>query len=452
MTVMKNESTLTFEETETRVMPWLDVPDPEFRHFVVTVFQQCVLGKVFPAEAPLNHPWMSPGGIYRGQWIWDTMFTADLLALLPDTRDTLRGIFRNYWEFQSRWNTSKPAYAHNMIACMMEPGKDVWATYPAFSQIPILAWGVERVFLRNGDLELVKEALEPVERFHRWYWRERDVTDLGLVGVGAYSGEVQHGRYETFDFECNLDDLEFLPHPHRPTAVNGLWYGSLCVPGITAYLILSENALARLADVAGDSALAARARARAARGVDAMRRHMWDEEAGTFLAVHRETLAKVRVPTIGSWIPLHAGVPTAAQAQRMTAVLSSPEWATPLPVPTVGRHDPHWNDGKFNNPGGNFWRGDVWPATNYQVADGLARYGFKELAATIASKTIRNAMRQGLNEHYNCDTGAPLGVPFLGMAATVLTMALDGLTKEFRVNVKSSSTSRIGSTYRGSNI
>ncbi len=45
-------------------------------------------------------------------------------------------------------------------------------------------------------------------------------------------------------------------------------------------------------------------------------------------------------------------------------------------------------------------------------------------------------MVQGLNEHYDFDTGAPLGVPFLGMTATVLTMALDGLTTAFKVNAK----------------
>ena len=432
---MLNESTLSFEEAEARVTPCLDIPDPAFRRLVVTVFQQCVLGKVFPPEAPLAHPWISPGGFYRGQWIWDTMFVADLLALLPDTRDTLRGVFRNYWDFQERWNATQPTYAHDMVACMIHPGRQDWTTYPAYSQIPILAWGLERVFRRNGDLELVREALDPLERFHNWYWRERDVTDLGLVGVGAYSGDAQHARYETFDYECNLDDLEMLPHPRRSAGETGPWYGNLCLPGMTAYLVLAENSLARLADAAGDPALASRARARADRSAEAMRQHMWDEEAGTFLAVHHETLAKVRVPTIGSWIPLHAGIPTAAQAQRMAAVLATPEWLTPLPVPTVGRSDPHWNDGKLNNPGGNFWRGDVWPATNYQIADGLARAGYQELAGEIATRTIRNAMRQGLSEHYDCDTGAALGVTFLGMAATVFTMSLDGLAPEFQVKV-----------------
>jgi len=36
------------------------------------------------------------------------MFEADLLALLPDKNELIRGIFQNYWDFQDRWNESAP--------------------------------------------------------------------------------------------------------------------------------------------------------------------------------------------------------------------------------------------------------------------------------------------------------------------------------------------------------
>jgi len=45
---------------------------------------------------------------------------------------------------------------------------------------------------------------------------------------------------------------------------------------------------------------------------------------------------------------------------------------TPLPVPTCDRKDNRWaSDG--------FWRGDVWPATSYQVAVGFAHYGYHRI-------------------------------------------------------------------------
>ena len=403
--------------------------NPDVMDLLETVYDKCVLGKVFPPEAPLEHNWIAPGGQFHGQWLWDTMFVVDLLSILPGKEQVIRDVFQNYWDFQPRWNAKVPDYAHDMIPCMIEPGKTDWDTFPAYSQIPILAWGVERVFQRNGDKQLLRQSLEPLERFHEWYWRERDVTDIGLVAVGAYSGDIQHARYETFDYECNLDDLKLTPHPTRKGEKEGAWYGDICAAGNTAYLVMGEKSLAALAEIVGNTAMAERRRVRIDKAIQAMQAHMWDEEAGTFLSVNRDTLEKVPVATIGSWIPLTAGVPTPAMAKRMAEVLAGPNWQTPLPVPTVDR-----SDKRFKSDG--FWRGNVWPATNYQIASGLAGYGHKDLAATISDKTVANAIENGISEAYDAVSGKPLGVEFLGMTCTTITMMLDGLCREYTLKLK----------------
>jgi glycogen debranching enzyme len=384
------------------------------------VFAKCILEKIQPPVEPLKHTRVVPGGpYYKGQWIWDTMFVVDLLSLLPGTRQVIRDIFQNYWDFQDRWNRERSAHAQDMVTVAIKTAPQ---EVRQFSQIPILAWGVERVFRRNGDRELVDSCLGRLERFHEWYWRERDVTGTGLVAVGSYSGKIQHARWETFDYECNMDDLKLTPHPTRKGPDEGAWYGDLCVTGNTAYLVLGERSLARLAEAAGDGAMAARRQARIDKAVRAMREIMWDEEAGTFLTVRRDTMEKVRVATIGSWIPLTAGVPTPEMARRMADVLRSPAWQTPLPVPTVDRTDTRWKSDAF-------WRGDVWPSTNYQIASGLAAYGHADLAADIADKTVANAIRNGISEHYDAVSGKPLGVPDYCMSCTLVTMMLDGLSQ-----------------------
>jgi putative isomerase len=195
------------------------------------------------------------------------------------------------------------------------------------------------VYQRTGDKELLEQCLRPIERFHEWYWRERDVTNVGLVAIGAYSGVTQHARYETFDYECNMDGLKMTPHPTRRGDKEGAWYGDICTTGNTAYLIIGEKSLLRLAEIMGDKEMAARRKVRIDKSVEAMRKHMWDEDAGTFLSVKRDTLEKIPVGTIGSWIPLTAGVPTEAMAKRMAETLQTPGWSTPLPVPTVDGRD-----------------------------------------------------------------------------------------------------------------
>jgi putative isomerase len=424
-------------------------PDPAVLKLAGDVYQQCILGKVFPPKGVLTHRWIGPGGGYNGQWIWDTMFVVDLLSILSGREELIREVFRNYWDFQARWNREMPEYARDMVACMINPDDENWVKFPAYSQIPILAWGVERVYQRNGDKELLRQCLGPIERFHEWYWRERDVTDIGLVTVGAYrGGAVQDARWETFDYECNLDELKLTRHPARKGEKEGEWYGDICVPGNSAYLILGERCLMRLAEVMGDHGMAARRKSRIDKAVEAMRKHMWDEAAGLFLSVNRDTLEKIPVGTIGSWIPLTAGVPTEAMAKRMAETLRTPGWNTPLPVPTVDRNDRRWtSDGRWRDDPtarsnrldpklAQMWRGDVWPATNYQIASGLAAYGYKDLAAEIADRTVANAIQNGISEHYDSVSGKALGVPYLGMTCSIITMMLDGLCRKHQLHLK----------------
>jgi putative isomerase len=401
------------------------------------VMHKCVLDKIMPPTPPLKNTWIVPGGpYYKGQWIWDTMFVVDLLSILPDTQRLIRDIFQNYWDFQDRWNTDAPEYARDMItvAIKTEP-----QAVRHFSQIPILAWGVERVYQRNGDRKLLQQCLPRLERFHDWYWRERDLHDNGLITVGAYSGKLQHAKWETFDYECNMDGMRMTVHPKRQGPEEGAWYADICVPGNTAYLILGERSLARLAEITGDDQMVARCKRRIAKGVKGMRDHMWDDQAGTFLSVRRDSLEKIPVATIGSWIPLVAGIPTDAMARRMARVLASPAWMTPLPVPTVDRTDKRWKSDAF-------WRGDVWPPTNYQIASGLAAYGHADLAADIADKTIANAIKNGISEHYDSMSGSPLGVRDYCMSCTLVTMMLDGLTRKHELKLRDA---RVGCVQAG---
>ena len=411
-----------------------EASSPEILALAQRVMAKCVLEKIMPPTPPLEHTWVVPGGpYYLGQWIWDTMFVVDLLSILPDQKKVIRDIFQNYWDFQDRWNKTAPECARDMITVAIKTAPQ---EVRQFSQIAILAWGVERVYQRNGDRELLTQSLGRLERFHDWYWRERDLHDNGLITLGAYTGKLQHAKWETFDYECNMDGMRMTVHPTRKGPTEGAWYADVCVPGNTAYLIMGERSLARLAEIAGDKEMAARRMLRVEKGVKGMRDHMWDEAAGTFLSVNRDTLEKIPVATIGSWIPLTAGVPTAAMAKRMAAVLASPAWMTPLPVPTVDRTDKRWKSDAF-------WSGDVWPPTNYQIASGLAAYGHQGLAADIADKTLANAIKNGISEHYDSISGKSLGVPDYCMSSTLVTLMLDGLAQKHTLKLRDQTATEI---------
>ncbi len=217
------------------------------------------------------------------------------------------------------------------------------------------------------------------------------------------------------------------PHPVRSAGPqNGAWYGNILIPANTSYLLLSELSLVWIANILGEHSIAKRRRARYARGVQSMRTHMWSQSQGCFLAVQRDTLRQIQSPTVGGFVPLMARVPTAAQATAMASALAKPEWATSLPVPTVSSKNPGYISSEF-------WRGDVWPAPNYQIASGLAAYGMRSEAARIAELTVSNALNVGISERYDSGSGAALGVKGLGMSATIITMMLDGLTSRYQL-------------------
>jgi hypothetical protein len=62
------------------------------------------------------------------------------------------------------------------------------------------------------------------------------------------------------------------------------------------------------------------------------------------------------------------------------------------------------------------------------VASGFAKNGWHNIALDIADHTVANALKNGVSEHYDSMTGKPLGVPYLGMSCTILTLMLDGLS------------------------
>ena len=180
----------------------------------------------------------------------------------------------------------------------------------------------------------------------------------------------------------------------------------------------------------GDTAMAKRRSRRIEKSVEAMRKHMWDEQSGTFLAVKRDTLEKVRVATIGSWMPLLADVPTEAMVKRM---------AEDDHDARTGRHRcrcPRWT---------------ARTSAGTQTATGAAMSGPRPITRwrrllratatptsppTIADKTVANALKNGISEHYNSVTGKPLGVPYIGMCCTIVTMMLDRLCRQFQLRVR----------------
>jgi len=85
--------------------------------------------------------------------------------------------------------------------------------------------------------------------------------------------------------------------------------------------------------------------------------------------------------------PLISGAPNKQRAERMLKVLQNPEkfWGDWI-IPTITRDDPAY-------PDEHYWRGKIWPPSNYLVYQGLKQYADEELRAEFARKSIKLFMR-----------------------------------------------------------
>ena len=425
---------------------------PKLKEIFYEAVTKCILSNVSGPEGVIKRMWISPGGYYTGHWIWDTMFVVDLLSFVPGHEELIRDAFRVYWDFQDDWNAKTPEYAHWMI-----PNKvGVEGATPYSQSECVIAWTMERIYNRTGDKIIIEEGLERLEKYHDWYWRERDIEGIGLIGVGTYASLVpeshyskndetliQSAHFETFDYQPALDNLKLTPHPERRE--QEALYGTVYLPDATAFLIQAEESLFRLASEVDRDDIAERRRSRINKGIEAMRQYMWDFDAGMFLPVLRGSLEKMAIPGICGFIPLFAGVPTQAQADRMAKELKQPDWNTFLPVPTVARYCHYFNDGRYGQDKNvsMMWRGDVWNQLNLLLCHGLIRYGYSDIADKICDRTVGNVIVNGFNECYDPDTGKGLRVPNLGMSCTAVTMLLDGFGSEYKLEPYKSNLSNV---------
>jgi len=420
------------------VSPWrerfarqIQTEDPQLNALIESLYDRCVWGALREPRPPaLPNRWITGGGGYVGQWLWDAMFVATAFAPLDDD-PTIRGMFENYW-YTIDHNPEAPqgSFRYGMVPNYLGP----WPPL-GYSQIPILGWGCRMVYRQTNDRALVERCRPYLDLFDQWYSSERDVDGDGLIEFGAYksvgnAGMLQTARYETFDFHPPMDDMKLTPHPKRPDS--GPWYGNVEGVEQTCFLLMSEEAIAELAEEFGKQDVAEKYRGIVARRIKAVQEKMWDPKTQFFHSLDRDSHAKIPVRTIQGFLTLACGAATREQAAALVKQLQDPKqwWAT-YPVPTVALDDPKFGANAM-------WRGDMWPATTYLVACGLHRYGYHDVARQLAERMRRLIAEHGINERYNALTGQAIGDPGVAMTCSALPLLVQsvyGVQDDFRTIV-----------------
>ena len=361
------------------------------------------------------------------------MFVLNAWAPLDDNL-VVHDVFRNYWNvIDNNPEAPKGSYRYGMVPCVTNPD----LPQEGYSQIPVLAWGCLMIYNQTNDQALLDLCLPYLDKFLTWYATERDVDNDGLIEYGAYkkcsiADIVQTARFETFDFHATLDSLQLTEHPTRGTG--GAWYGNIEGVDQTCFLAMSERAMVEMCKRTGRIEMMKKYERNLARRTEAIRAKMWDPETKFFYSLNRDTDKKIRVRTLQGFLTLTSGLASVEQAGELVRHLKDPAlfWSK-YPVTTSAMDEPTFK------PDG-FWRGDMWPPTNYLIALGLNRYGYYDVAREITDKMFELVKKYDGHsyERYNGVEGLRLGVKDYCWGVTIWSMAVNniyGVQEDYRTVV-----------------
>jgi glucosylglycerate hydrolase len=415
--------------------------------------------------------------LYPHQWSWDSAFIAIGLARL-DTRRAARELLTL---FEHQWKNGKvPHIVFNPEAPPDSyfPGADHWACAAAspdappsppytscLCQPPVHAIAALKIWEAAGNGKasaeasaFLREIYPKLLAWHRYLATARDPEGSGLVTIYHpwESGTDNSPRWDDALATVEVSDLSPYPrrdlgHVHdpaqRPTDADYdryLWLvrlikGAACDDGaiykthpflvkdvlFSAILVAANEALLEIASVVGapegDRRLIAGWARRGHAGLEAC----WDPDLGLCLDYDVSIGRPIRSRTIAGFAPLISGGVTVERLADLLLRFDSPDFTgsamlrRPLPPatsPDEKRFDPR-----------SYWRGPVWPITNWLLWWSLERAGASDRASRIRRASLDQIAEGGFAEYFEPFTGEPLGSPDQSWTAAVV---LDWLLAE----------------------
>ena len=379
---------------------------------------------------------------YPFQWFWDSCFHAIVWARFDVERaaEELRGLFA--WQARNGfmphvifWNRElarrNPAYWHFRES-------RTWLRRPkttARLQPPVLAQAVERVVESGGGEPFLRETLEPLARYYRFLDKARDPDgDSLLTIISSFESGLDHCPVYDHPYSLHVDDEDPLqPDPwwtlqrefvnkllgQRAGAIARLRRNTHEDVHFTSIYAQGLRSLSRLAERAGDDAVARWARGTAERVTEALMARCYDARTGLFWNLAGAREEPVRVKTVVSLMPLILDDLPRTAVESLVEHLASPEefWLE-YPVASVARDEPTFTPIRTRL----IWRGPLSMNTNWFLTHGLRAHGYPDLADTIAERSLALVERHGFNEFYNPLTGEPVGVETFGWATLVVDL------------------------------
>lgn len=395
-------------------------------------------------------------GLYPFQWNWDS----GICALGWQTFDEPRAWKELHYLVKGQWDNGMiPHIIFHGPSDEYFPGPDQWGlkdrSLPttSISQPPLLATIIrtldEQARDQSAAAREVRHLLPGILAYHRWWYRDRDPEQTGLVvsyhpwesgmdNSPAWDGALD--RVPRVDREYHRRDLEHVDHDQRPLQAQYdryLYLVDFFKNNDFDSTAIYENCPYRIQDVGIISILH--------RGtldlITLVEKYLPDEDIndlreatertvsalpglwhkGRQAYVNRDLITDKQIPvvTTASVLPLYGKLLEPDQARILAQQIE--QWIDGQPC---GLSSTHPDEPEFDAK--RYWRGPSWLHVNWLITQGLQYYG-----ETLAQEKIETASRRIVDDHGYWEYYHPLtgegcgGSNFSWTAAIALYWILD---------------------------
>jgi putative isomerase len=375
---------------------------------------------------------------------WQTIAVKSLMTLVTNWKSALADIpydgvipsiavnyFDGFWAWDS-WKHAvalsafNPNLAKDQIRAMFSyqdsSGMVIDCIYPdkaennsRDSKPPLAAWAVWKTFKASNDTLFMKEMLPKLEKYHSWWYINRDHNKNGICEFGSCDGTLEAAGWESgMDNAIRFDSSAMVQN--GPNA----WSLNQESVDLNSFLFLEKLYLEKMCTIVKEGKQAAKYKSDANKLRDSIQKVFYDSKTTFFYDRVMDTDSLIAEQGSEGWHPLWVGAATKEQAEAVVKVLlDTTKFNTKVPFPTIAF------DNKKFDPNG-YWRGPVWLDQVYFAINGLRQYGYNKEADELTIKLFKNL--GGINENapiyenYQPASGKGIKAPNFSWSAAHLLM------------------------------